>query len=82
MIASASRPTSSRRHHVRALGQGWRRLQDHLMLTVYGGITREDIDRYHDQPETLAGLIARRTGRSREGVRAWLNSALSPWRHA
>ena len=52
------------------------------MLNVYGGISPEDLDRYHDQPDTLAGLIATRTGRPRERVRAWLNSILSPWRPA
>lgn len=76
-------PASSRvRRRSAASENGARRLQDHLMLNVYGGITREDIDRYQNQPETLAGLIATRTGRSRKWVRAWLSSALSPWRHA
>lgn len=52
------------------------------MLNIYGGISPDDLDRYQNQAETLAGLIATRTGRSREWVRAWLRSALSPWRPA
>jgi hypothetical protein len=52
------------------------------MLTVYGGITSDDLARYSNQPETLAGLIATRTGRSRRAVRAWLDNALAPWHHA
>lgn len=59
-----------------------RRLQDHLMLNVYGGVTQEDLARYSDQPDTLAGLIALRTGQSRRSVRAWLASALGPWHRA
>lgn len=66
----------------RTLHDGWRRLQDHLMLNIYGGVSREDLARYSDQPETLAGLIATRTGRSRQSIRAWLSTALGPWHHA
>src|SRR5690606_17071061 len=70
---SSRRRRSTSRDHAR-------RLQDHLMLNIYGGISPDDLDRYQNQPETLAGLIATRTGRSREWVRAWLRSTLSPWR--
>jgi hypothetical protein len=61
---------------------GFRRLQDHLMLNIYGGVTNEDLAKYGDQPDTLAGLIATRTGRSRRSVRAWLASAFGPWHRA
>jgi hypothetical protein len=70
------------RSRTRVISSGLRRLQDHLMLNVYGGITREDLERYSNEPDTLAGLIATRTGRSRRTVRAWLSSILSPWHHA
>jgi hypothetical protein len=66
----------------RLLPRSLKRLRDHLMLTVYGGITSDDLARYSNQPETLAGLIATRTGRSRRAVRAWLDNALAPWHHA
>ena len=82
MKSNSSTATTPRQRRVRALRRSWHQLQDHLLLNVYGGISREDIDRYSDQPDTLAGLIALRTGKSRQTVRAWLTTALAPWRPA
>ncbi|HEX2099029.1 MAG TPA: hypothetical protein VHF69_00110 [Candidatus Synoicihabitans sp.] len=76
---SSLSPAGRRNHSMR---QGWRRLQDHLLLNIYGGVSSEDIERYSDKPDTLAGLIALRTGQSRRVVRAWLSNALTPWHRA
>lgn len=73
---------SSTRSRSRVLSKSLRRLQDHLMLNVYGGVSPEDLAKYSNDPDTLAGLIATRTGRSRRTVRAWLSTALAPWHRA
>ena len=75
-------PTNASKVRSRALRSKWQRLQDHLQLNIYGGVTQEDLVRYSDEPDTLAGLIATRTGRSRDAVRAWLANALTPWHRA
>ncbi len=73
---------SATRSRSKVIGSSLRRLQDHLMLNVYGGVSSEDLARYQNEPDTLAGLIARRTGRSRRTVRAWLTTALQSWHRA
>jgi hypothetical protein len=73
---------ASARSRSRVISRSLRRLQDHLMLNVYGGVSSEDLARYSNDPDTLAGLIAMRTGRPRRSVRAWLSTALTPWHRA
>lgn len=75
-------PSFASRDKRKSFQQGWRRLQAHLLLNIYGGVSREDLARYSDQPDTLAGLIATRTGRSRRSIRAWLSTTPGPWHHA
>ncbi len=70
------RPTSTtprRRRNTR-----W--LKDRIRLFVYGGFTREDLEHYARQPDTLAGVIAARTGSPLQTAREWVRTALPSWR--